>query len=108
MAFEPAAGDEPTAYAERRVLLPPILTGDAVLELRGLLLELAADRGIRTILVDCGGVEELAPYAMTVLIAASRTARSHGGALELRDPNAVVGQALDRLGLHKVLAVVGG
>lgn len=88
------------------VKLPAGLTAAAVAELRGPLLHLAADRRVKRISVDCGSVEELAPYAMTVLVAASRTARSHGAELELVAPSSVVASALDQLGLHKVLTVV--
>lgn len=88
--------------------MPARVTGDVVTEFRARLLDQAADRGVHRIRVDCGGVEELVPYAMTILIAASRTARAHGGALELVSPSPVVASALDRLGLHKVLTVVAG
>jgi len=105
-AFPHEPSDAPLEYAERRAVLPADLTGEAVRRLRCELLEYAADHRVRSIVVDCGAVEELAPYAMTVLVAASRRARAHGASLELRHPAAVVAQALDRLGLHKVLAVV--
>lgn len=106
MAFDPAPSD-PSWYGERHVLLPAILTGEVVTEVRGQLLGLAADPRVRRLVVDCSDVEELAPYAMTVLIAASRAARSHGADLEMVHPNSVVSHALDRLGLHKVLTVIG-
>ncbi len=88
-------------------MLPAHLTGDAVTEMRGRLLGYAHDPEVQRLIVDCGGVEEFAPYAMTVLIAATRAARSHGGRLEMVHPNAVVSSALDRHGLHKVLTVIG-
>lgn len=87
--------------------LPAHLTGDVVTEMRGRLLGYAQDPAVRRLVVDCGNVEELAPSAMTVLIAAARAARSHGGQLEMVHPNSVVSSALDRLGLHKVLTVIG-
>jgi anti-anti-sigma factor len=106
MAFEPVPDVGAPAYAEHRVLLPPHLTGNVVLELRAELLHHASDRRVGNIVVDCAAVEELAPYALTVIIAASRTARAHGGSLEVVHPTAVVAAALDRFGLHKVLTVL--
>ncbi len=103
---EPAVSEPPRAYRERHVLLPAILTGDAVTQLRTRLLGYAAEADVRRILVDCRDVEQLAPYAMTVLIAASRAAGAHGAQLVMVHPNSVVQQALHRLGLDKVLTIV--
>lgn len=102
-----AASIDPQPYGEQHVLLPAHLTGDVVTEMRGRLLGYAHDPAVRRLVVDCGEVEEFAPYAMTVLIAATRAARSHGGQLEMVHPNPLISEALDRLGLHKVLTVIG-
>lgn len=102
-----SASSDPPPYGERHVLLPAHLTGEVVREVRGRLLGYADDPAVQRLVVDCGDVEELAPYAMTVLIAATRAVRSHGGQLEMVHPNSVVSSALDRLGLHKVLTVIG-
>ena len=101
----PEAADS-AADMERHVVLPARLTGQTLTELRAELLQNAGDRRVRRMTVDCGAVEELGPYALTVFIAATRTARAHGGAFELVAPSSVVASALDRLGLHKVLTVV--
>ena len=99
------ADGRPATDLERYVLLPPKLTGAAVTELRARLLGYAAAPDVR-IVIDCRDVEELAPYALTVLIAAARTARAHGGQLQMVHPNSVVQQALHRLGLDKVLTII--
>ncbi len=106
MLTDPAASDTPQRYAERHFALPAKLTGDAVTDLRSRLLGCAADAVVLRLVVDGRDVEELAPYAMTVLIAASRVTREHGGELVMVHPNSVVSEALQRLGLNKVLTIV--
>lgn len=104
---EPSIG-APSGSAERWLPLPTDCRGPYVLELRQRLLRQAADPGVRRIVVECAGVEELAPYLLTVLVAASRMLRTHGGVLDLMHPSDAVQRELDRLGLAKVLMVSRG